>query len=126
MCRKSKKLLEDKPIHTLSMSMNGLNMAGMAGAGGPVAPLAGLASLGLGPPREKDWDQVSMYSQKTDRDRRMYNFERQGQLIFDIINLKGLPFQTLSNILKIILQKLTIVHYPLVEILKNSLTNSAV
>ena len=76
--RKSKKLLEDKPIHTLSMSMNGLNMAGMGG--GPVAPLAGLASLGLAPPREKDWDQVSMYSQKTDRGR--YNFERQGKIFF--------------------------------------------
>ena len=58
------------------MSMNGLNMAGMGG-GAPTAPLAGLASLGLAPPREKDWDQVSMYSQKTDRGR-LYNFERQG------------------------------------------------
>ena len=59
--RKSKKLLlEEKPIHTLSMSMNGLNMAGV----GP--PLAGLASLGLGP-SQKDWDQLSMYSQKTER-----------------------------------------------------------
>jgi len=66
---KSKKLLEDKPIHTLSM--NGLNLAGLGGPGlnmgGGVAPLAGLASLGLGPHQPKDWDQVSMYSQKTDR-----------------------------------------------------------
>jgi hypothetical protein len=54
---------KEKPIHTLSMSMNGLNMAGVHGP-----PLAGLASLGLGPPlQQKDWDQLSMYSQKTER-----------------------------------------------------------
>ncbi len=47
----------------MSMSMNGLNMAGVHGP-----PLAGLASLGLGPPlQQKDWDQLSMYSQKTER-----------------------------------------------------------
>jgi hypothetical protein len=56
-------LSKEKPIHTLSMSMNGLNMAGVHGP-----PLAGLASLGLGPPlQQKDWDQLSMYSQKTER-----------------------------------------------------------
>ena len=33
----------------------------------PGPPLAGLASLGLGPPPQKDWDQMSMYSQRTDR-----------------------------------------------------------
>ena len=59
--KKTKKLLDEKPIHTLSMSMNGLNTLG---GGGPVgAPLAGLASLGLGP--TKDWDTMSMYSQKS-------------------------------------------------------------
>ena len=77
--KKSKKLLEDKPIHTLSM--NGLNMAGLGQ--GPVAPLAGLASLGLAP-HQKDWDQLSMYSQKTDRSvnrARMYHMDpRQGNL----------------------------------------------
>jgi hypothetical protein len=46
------------------MSMNGLNMAGV----GP--PLAGLASLGLAPAGQKDWDQLSMYSQKTERSMR--------------------------------------------------------
>ena len=79
--KKSKKLLEEKPIHTLSMSMNGLNLAGMHG--GPAAPLAGLASLGIGP-QQKDWDQLSMYSQKTDRSAvnrgRMYQMDpRQGK-----------------------------------------------
>ena len=64
------------------MSMNGLNMAGVHGGGGG-APLAGLASLGLGPPVQKDWDQLSMYSQKTDRSvgnrGRMYHMDpRQG------------------------------------------------
>merc|ERR1719412_1724247 len=52
------KILDEKPIHTLSMS-------GMGTLPGP--PLAGLASLGLGPPPQKDWDQMSMYSQRTDR-----------------------------------------------------------
>jgi len=61
--KKTKKLLDEKPIHTLSMSMNGLNTLGGPG-GVPVgAPLAGLASLGLGP--TKDWDTMSMYSQKS-------------------------------------------------------------
>ena len=60
--KKTKKLLDEKPIHTLSMSMNGLNTLG--GGGAPLgAPLAGLASLGLGP--TKDWDTMSMYSQKS-------------------------------------------------------------
>merc|ERR1719295_197935 len=65
------------------MSMNGLNLAGMA-PGHPGAPLAGLASLGLGP-TNKDWDQMSMYSQKTDRSvnrARMYHMDprQQGSL----------------------------------------------
>ncbi len=45
-------------------------------------PLAGLAALGLGPPTQKDWDQLSMYSQRTDRSvprARMYHMERAGQ-----------------------------------------------
>lgn len=62
--KKTKKLLDEKPIHTLSMSMNGLNTLGGVGGGAPLgAPLAGLASLGLGP--TKDWDTMSMYSQKS-------------------------------------------------------------
>jgi hypothetical protein len=67
------KILDEKPIHTLSMS-------GM-GTMGP--PLAGLASLGLGPPpTQKDWDQMSMYSQRTDRSvprARMYHLDRAGK-----------------------------------------------
>ena len=38
-------------------------MSGMGTLPGP--PLAGLASLGLGPPPQKDWDQMSMYSQRS-------------------------------------------------------------
>jgi len=78
--KKSNKMLDEKPIHTLSMSMNGLNLAGMA-PGPPGAPLAGLASLGLGP-SAKDWDQMSMYSQKTDRSvnrARMYHMDPRQQ-----------------------------------------------
>ena len=61
--KKSKVLGHDKPIHTLSMSMNGLNT--LQGPAAPLgAPLAGLASLGLGP-STKDWDTMSMYSQKS-------------------------------------------------------------
>ena len=61
--RRPKKLLDEKPIHTLSMSMNGLNT--LQGPAAPLgAPLAGLASLGLGP-STKDWDTMSMYSQKS-------------------------------------------------------------
>jgi len=78
--KKNNKMLDEKPIHTLSMSMNGLNMAGMA-PGHPGAPLAGLASLGLGP-TQKDWDQMSMYSQKTDRSvnrARMYHMDPRQQ-----------------------------------------------
>ena len=66
------------------MSMNGLNMAGVHGGAGGGAPLAGLASLGLGPPGvQKDWDQLSMYSQKTDRSvgnrGRMYHMDHHRQ-----------------------------------------------
>ena len=58
--KKNRALADEKPIHTLSMSMNGLNLAGM-GPGHPGAPLAGLASLGLSPPGQKDWDNMSVY-----------------------------------------------------------------
>merc|ERR1719422_2959490 len=61
--------------------MNGLNLAGMS-PGHPGAPLAGLASLGLGP-TQKDWDQMSMYSQRTDRSvnrARMYHMDRAGSI----------------------------------------------
>ncbi|XP_059088555.1 uncharacterized protein LOC131884712 [Tigriopus californicus] len=64
------KILDEKPIHTLSMSGMGTLTAG--------PPLAGLASIGLGP-TSKDWDQISMYSQRTDRSiprSRMYHMER--------------------------------------------------
>lgn len=47
----------------------------------PGPPLAGLASIGLGP-TTKDWDQISMYSQRTDRSiprSRMYHMERAGR-----------------------------------------------
>ena len=85
--KKNNKMLDEKPIHTLSMSMNGLNLAGMA-PGPPGAPLAGLASLGLGP-SAKDWDQMSMYSQKTDRSvnrARMYHMDprQQGEFFVTI------------------------------------------
>ena len=51
----------------------------------PGPPLAGLASLGLAPPpgAHKEWDQMSMYSQRTDRSgvnrARMYHMERAGK-----------------------------------------------
>ena len=71
-------ILEEKPIHTLSMSMGG---------GMPGPPLAGLASLGINHPGaagvHKDFDQISMYSQRTDRSAvpraRMYHMERAGK-----------------------------------------------
>ena len=76
--------MDEKPIHTLSMS-------GMGTLPGP--PLAGLASLGLGPPPQKDWDQMSMYSQRTDRSvprARMYHagkkIEKEIQLV---LHLRG-------------------------------------
>lgn len=74
------KILDEKPIHTLSMS-------GMGTLPGP--PLAGLASLGLGPPTQKDWDQMSMYSQRTDRSganrARMYHhMDRAGRSLFKL------------------------------------------
>jgi hypothetical protein len=82
--KKNRAMVEEKPIHTLSMSMNGLNLAGLGPPGPPGAPLAGLASLGLSPPGQKDWDNMSVYSQKTDRSvnrARMYHMDpRQGPL----------------------------------------------
>ena len=72
-------ILEEKPIHTLSMS-------GM-GTMGPGPPLAGLATLGLAPPTAKEWDQMSMYSQHSQHSRRhdhvprsrMYQMDRPGE-----------------------------------------------
>ena len=49
-------------------------------------PLAGLASLGLGP-TQKEWDQLSMYSQRTDRSQtrgRLLQMDRGGKLDFYI------------------------------------------
>jgi hypothetical protein len=65
-------LLDEKPIHTLSMS-------GMGTLGGG-APLAGLAPLGL--TGHKEFDNMSVYSQRTERSvprARMYHMERPGQ-----------------------------------------------
>ena len=47
----------------------------------PGPPLAGLASLGLGPPTQKDWDQMSMYSQRSQsvNRARMYHLDRAGK-----------------------------------------------
>ena len=73
------KILDEKPIHTLSMS--GMGTLGHPAAA-PAPPLAGLATLGLGPGAQKDWDQMSMYSQRTDRSvprARMYHMERAGK-----------------------------------------------
>ncbi len=72
-------ILDEKPgIHTLSMNGMGTLPSHHHGP-----PLAGLAALGLGlPPNQKDWDQMSMYSQKTDRSvprARMYHMERAGE-----------------------------------------------
>ena len=50
-------------------------------------PLAGLASLGLGP-TQKEWDQLSMYSQRTDRSatgRRLLQMERGGMIGIRIV-----------------------------------------
>lgn len=71
------KILDEKPIHTLSMS-------GMAHTL-PGPPLAGLASLGLGPPTQKDWDQMSMYSQRSqnhsvNRARMYHHMDRAGSI----------------------------------------------
>ena len=58
-------LHEEKPIHTLSM--NGMGTIGHGHLPPPPIvgpPLAGLASLGLGP-TQKEWDQLSMYSQRS-------------------------------------------------------------
>ena len=49
-------------------------------------PLAGLASLGLGP-TQKEWDQLSMYSQRTDRSQtrgRLLQMDRGGKIDFYI------------------------------------------
>lgn len=95
--RKSGKALDDKPIHTLSMSMNGLNMAGIP-PGPAVAPLAGLASLGLGP--GKDWDTMSMYSQKTDRSLnrgRMYHLDPRNH-VTGTLNTGYIPDDARSHI----------------------------
>ncbi len=65
-------------LATLLLSLNSFHR-GPPSAG---PPLAGLAALGLGPPTQKDWDQLSMYSQRTDRSvprARMYHMERAGQ-----------------------------------------------
>jgi hypothetical protein len=56
-------------------------MSGM-GTLTPGPPLAGLATLGLTPHSNKEWDQMSMYSQRTDRSvprARMYHMERAGE-----------------------------------------------
>ncbi len=81
------KILDEKPIHTLSMS-TGMGTLGPRSGGvphlssmPPQPPLAGLAALGLGPQTQKEWDQLSMYSQRTDRSvprARMYHMERAG------------------------------------------------
>ena len=55
--------MNEKSVHGLSMNARNI----MSGTLPPAPPLAGLASLGLGPPPQKDWDQMSMYSQRTDR-----------------------------------------------------------
>jgi hypothetical protein len=80
------KILEEKPIHTLSM--NGVGTVRGAMGQGPAAgpPLAGLATLGLSPqgPVGKEWDQLSGYSQRTDRSginrARMYHMDRTGKI----------------------------------------------
>ena len=86
--REAKILDAEKPIHTLSMSGVGTmgprsSAAAAAAAAAAAPPLAGLAALGLGPPTQKEWDQMSMYSQRTDRSvprARMYHMERTGIL----------------------------------------------
>ena len=78
--REAKILDEKQPIHTLSM--NGMGTLGHHAPSAPGPPLAGLATLGLGPGAQKDWDQMSMYSQRTDRSvprARMYHMERAGK-----------------------------------------------
>lgn len=76
-------------------------MSGM-GTLPPGPPLAGLASLGLGPPAHKEWDQMSMYSQRTDRSgvnrARMYHMERSGGYAIDIIQTLGDKRQTTGSI----------------------------
>ena len=56
----------------------------------PGPPLAGLASLGLGPPTQKDWDQMSMYSQRSqnhsvNRARMYHHMDRAGMIIVTIM-----------------------------------------
>jgi hypothetical protein len=73
---------EEKPIHTLSMNGMGAGHLPPAPMVGP--PLAGLASLGFGP-TQKEWDQLSMYSQRTDRSAvprgRLYQMDRGGKFV---------------------------------------------
>ena len=77
-------ILEEKPIHTLSMS-------GM-GTLPPGPPLAGLATLGFAPTAAKEWDQMSMYSQHSQHSRlpgaasraRMYQMDRPGESLIGL------------------------------------------
>ena len=76
-------LHEEKPIHTLSMHGVGTMPGHLPPPPPHLPPLAGLASLGLGP-TQKEWDQLSMYSQRTDRSNlprgRLYQMDRGGIL----------------------------------------------
>eukprot|EP00096_Caligus_rogercresseyi_P014447 TRINITY_DN6966_c0_g1_i1.p1 TRINITY_DN6966_c0_g1~~TRINITY_DN6966_c0_g1_i1.p1 ORF type:complete len:900 (+),score=135.57 TRINITY_DN6966_c0_g1_i1:204-2903(+) len=54
--RSAKLILDQKPIHSMGMH-------------NPGPPLAELAALGLAPTSPKDWDQLSMYSQRSSRSR---------------------------------------------------------
>ena len=77
---------EEKPIHTLSMNGMGTFAGHLPPAPIVGPPLAGLASLGFGP-TQKEWDQLSMYSQRTDRSatgRRLLQMERGGKFRIDI------------------------------------------
>ena len=63
--------LTDKPINTIAFNStlpppSGAvgGPAGLAAAAAAGAPLAGLATLGLGT-GQKEWDQLSMYSQRS-------------------------------------------------------------
>ena len=73
-------ILDEKPIHTLSI--NGVGT--LRGA-----PLASLAHMGLGPmATQKDWDQMSMHSQRTDHSvprARMYHMNNRGDVVVTCI-----------------------------------------